>query len=91
MLKGGLLATVGSQNAEDIDVYGLAAFAALVGLFSKRALEKLREVFETLFSARRDYVDDEEKDEDNDEGEDQDKKEGGENGEEDGDGQEGGG
>jgi hypothetical protein len=50
VIKGGLLATVGSQNADNIDVYGLAAFAALVGMFSKQAIEKLREVFATLFS-----------------------------------------
>lgn len=54
VIKGGLLATVGSQNAEEIDVYGLAAFAALVGMFSKRAIEKLRDVFETLFATRED-------------------------------------
>lgn len=56
VIKGGLLATVGSQAADEIDVYGLGAFAALVGLFSKRAVEKLREVFETLFSTQADYA-----------------------------------
>jgi hypothetical protein len=54
VIKGGLLATVGSQSAEDIDVYGLAAFAALVGMFSKRAIEKLRDVFGTLFATQAD-------------------------------------
>jgi len=54
VIKGGLLATVGSQNASEIDVYGLGAFAALVGLFSKQAVEKLRDVFGTLFITQSD-------------------------------------
>ncbi len=64
VLKGGLLATtsgtattsglaagkelmVGGQNLNDLS---LAGFGALVGLFSKNALEKLKEVFNTLFA-----------------------------------------
>lgn len=53
VLKGGLLATVGSQNASSIDEYGLAAFGALVGMFSKRAITKLRELFDTLFVTKK--------------------------------------
>jgi hypothetical protein len=34
-------------------VAGLAGVGALVGLFSKNAIEKLREVFDTLFSTKK--------------------------------------
>jgi hypothetical protein len=46
-IRGGLF---GSQNATtEVNAYGTAAFAALVGLFSKQAIAKLQEVFNTLF------------------------------------------
>jgi hypothetical protein len=54
VLKGGLLVTVGQASASDINVYGLGALAALVGLFSKNAVEKLRDVFSTLFTSEAD-------------------------------------
>jgi hypothetical protein len=54
VLKGGLLVTVGAASAADINVYGLGALAALVGLFSKNAVEKLRDVFGTLFTTEAD-------------------------------------
>ena len=57
LVKGGLLVTVGQIPAEDLNAYGLAGLAALVGLFSKQAVEKLREVFATLFSTRADNAD----------------------------------
>lgn len=50
LVKGGLLVTVGQVPAAELNVYGLAGLAALVGMFSKRAVGKLREVFGTLFS-----------------------------------------
>ena len=48
VLRAGLLpaATAASQP----DPYGVAAIAALVGLFSAQAAEKLKDVFETLFT-----------------------------------------
>lgn len=49
MLKGGLLATVGPVASRDLNKFGLGAVGALVGLFSKHAIEKLREVFDVLF------------------------------------------
>jgi hypothetical protein len=54
VLKGGLLVTVGAASASDINVYGLGGLAALVGLFSKNAVEKLRDVFSTLFTSEAD-------------------------------------
>jgi hypothetical protein len=49
-LRGGLLNTAGTDNATSaISPFGVAAIAALTGLFSKQATDKLREVFETLF------------------------------------------
>jgi hypothetical protein len=46
--------TVGAASAGTINVYGLGALAALVGLFSKNAVEKLRDVFATLFTSEAD-------------------------------------
>jgi hypothetical protein len=54
VLKGGLLVTVGAASAGTINVYGLGGLAALVGLFSKNAVEKLRDVFATLFTSEAD-------------------------------------
>lgn len=54
VLKGGLLVTVGAAGADTINVYGLGGLAALVGLFSKNAVEKLRDVFATLFTSEAD-------------------------------------
>ena len=42
---------------EFINPYGIAAVAGLVGLFSKQATDKLREVFETLFRTASGYGD----------------------------------
>ena len=58
---GGLLATIvylvlragllpGATNSSQPDPYGIAAISALVGLFSAQAAEKLKAVFETLFT-----------------------------------------
>jgi hypothetical protein len=48
VLRGGL---VSGQNATSVvDPYGVAALAALSGLFSSEAVEKLRDVFGTLLS-----------------------------------------
>jgi hypothetical protein len=51
LLKAGLLATypgVATENAA-VNEWGIAGISALVGLFSKPAIEKLREVFNVLF------------------------------------------
>ena len=47
VIRGGFLTTSG--GARDINPYGIAALAGLVGMFSKQATDKLGEVFGTLF------------------------------------------
>jgi hypothetical protein len=56
LLRGGLLAVAPSTSAakpEDLNPAALAGLGGLVGLFSKNAIEKLRELFNTLFSSRK--------------------------------------
>lgn len=48
VLRAGLLP--GGTNSSQPDPYGIAAIGALVGLFSAQAAEKLKAVFETLFT-----------------------------------------
>ena len=40
----------GTTGAENVNIFGVAAFAGLTGLFSKQATDKLREVFDTIFT-----------------------------------------
>lgn len=49
VIRGGFLTTSG--GAKDINPYGIAALAGLVGMFSKQATDKLSEVFSTLFKS----------------------------------------
>lgn len=51
LLRGGLVTGAGSVDA--LSPYGVAAIAALVGLFSEQALQMLLNVFETLFTQRK--------------------------------------
>jgi hypothetical protein len=61
ILRGGLIVpTLPTPKDGDLqgatvqlNPYGIAAFAALAGMFSRQATDKLREVFETLFTARK--------------------------------------
>lgn len=53
LLRGGLIALAPSSSAE-FDDFGLAGLGGLIGLFSKNALEKLREVFGVLFKVEED-------------------------------------
>ncbi|MFI7601434.1 IPT/TIG domain-containing protein [Actinoplanes sp. NPDC049681] len=46
-VRGGFLAA--QADSGDVNPYGMAALAGLVGLFSKQATDKLEEVFTTLF------------------------------------------
>jgi hypothetical protein len=48
VLRAGLLP--GATSSSQPDPYGIAAIGALVGLFSAQAAEKLKAVFETLFT-----------------------------------------
>lgn len=55
VLKGGLLATTTSDTASgaaEMDDWAIAALAAMVGMFSNNAIEKLRELFHTLFQTQ---------------------------------------
>ena len=54
VVKGGLLAvSAGAGGAQEpLNLWALAAIGALVGLFSKNAIEKLRELFNTLFKTQ---------------------------------------
>lgn len=49
-LRGGLLTSQSSDQF--INPFGIAGISGIVGLFSKQATEKLREVFDTLFSVK---------------------------------------
>lgn len=52
-LKGGFL-RVTTDTSESLDIYALAAMGALVGMFSKDALVKLKEVFNVFFQRTED-------------------------------------
>jgi hypothetical protein len=45
-LRGGLL---GADNTKPLNPYGLAAFAGLVGLFTRHVTEKLKQVCDSIF------------------------------------------
>jgi hypothetical protein len=49
VIRGGFLTT--NVGATDINPYGIAALAGMVGMFSKQATDKLSEVFSTLFKS----------------------------------------
>ncbi|MDP3079029.1 IPT/TIG domain-containing protein [Bradyrhizobium sp.] len=61
ILRGGLIVpTLPATKDSDLqgatlllNPYGIAAFAALAGMFSRQATDKLREVFETVFTAQK--------------------------------------
>lgn len=57
LLRGGLLALAPSSTVAtspaDLNAAALAGLGGLVGLFSKNAIEKLRELFDTIFSSRK--------------------------------------
>jgi hypothetical protein len=55
LLRDGLLAVVSANRSspESLSEAGLTGVGALVGLFSKEAIEKLRELFNTLFATKK--------------------------------------
>ena len=55
-LRGGLFSATSATDA--INPFGIAALAGLVGLFSKQATDKLREVFDTMFRTAPGHGDD---------------------------------
>jgi hypothetical protein len=58
VLRGGLIvpslpsSTLPADTTLLLNPYGIAAISAMAGMFSKQAIDKLREVFDTLFQAR---------------------------------------
>jgi len=50
-LRGSFMSATSATSSQAVNPYGIAALAGLVGLFSKQAIDKLREVFETAFHA----------------------------------------
>ncbi len=60
VIRGGLLAT--STGADNVNLFGIAAVAALAGMFSKQATDKLREIFDNLFKTEAGEGDDERRD-----------------------------
>jgi hypothetical protein len=53
-LRAGLIPGATGANTEAVSPYGVVAFGALAGWFSKRTSDKLAEVFETLFRTTKD-------------------------------------
>jgi len=51
-LRAGLLTGAGDNAAGVISIYGIAAISAIVGLFTDRATNKLKEVIDTLLTTR---------------------------------------
>lgn len=56
VVRGGLLST--GAAASDMSVFGVAAVGGLVGMFSKQATDKLRELFDNLFRTEQGQGDD---------------------------------
>ena len=48
VIRGGFLSA--GAGAEDISPFGISAMAGLVGMFSQRAMDKLREAADNLFN-----------------------------------------
>ena len=59
-IRGGFFAA--DATSSEVNPFGIAALAGLVGLFSKQATDKLREVFDTLFRTSPGGGDDQRKD-----------------------------
>jgi hypothetical protein len=55
-IRGGFFSS--TSDSSQVNVYGIAALSGLVGLFSKQATDKLREIFDTAFRTQQGYGDD---------------------------------
>jgi len=55
-IRGGFFSN--TSDSAQVNVYGIAALSGLVGLFSKQATDKLREIFDTAFRTKDGYGDD---------------------------------
>ncbi len=52
-MRGGLLLLSNGHGAGDFHVFGVAGIATMAGLFSEQAIHKLKELFDTMFTAKR--------------------------------------
>jgi hypothetical protein len=52
VIRGGMLGVLPNLENAPLNAYGLAAIGAMVGLFTKHAVEKLQEVFDVLFQTK---------------------------------------
>jgi len=50
LIRGGFLST--GSDASNISIFGITALAGLVGMFHKKATDKLKEVFDSLFRSK---------------------------------------
>jgi hypothetical protein len=62
VIRGGLL-SVSNGAAGDLNPFGVAAIAGMVGMFSKQAADKLKETFDNLFRTAKGQGDDQRLDE----------------------------
>ena len=60
VIRGGLMSA--GAGAEQVSAFGIAAVSGLVGMFSKQATDKLREVFDNLFRTEAGKGDDQRRD-----------------------------
>jgi hypothetical protein len=49
VIRGGFFPAGDNENLKSVNLFGIAAVSGLVGLFSKHAADKLRELFDNLF------------------------------------------
>jgi len=59
VIRGGLVLLSAAPDIEKLSPYGIAAFAALSGLFSKQATDKLSDIFDNLFKTQKGKGDEE--------------------------------
>jgi hypothetical protein len=62
VIRGGILLLTSETQTGKINEYGIAAVSGIVGLFSKNAIDKLRELFDTMFKMGAGGGDEERKD-----------------------------
>jgi hypothetical protein len=56
VIRGGLFST--GTDATQVSIFGIAAISGMVGMFSKNATDKLKEVFDNLFKTEKGQGDD---------------------------------
>jgi len=59
VIRGGLVVLSAQLDVQSLSPYGIGAFAALSGLFSKQATDKLSDIFDNLFKTQKGKGDEE--------------------------------